>query len=541
MQEAKKPILSNILRKQIDTLGYPSLAACYAEHRGILGCSYELVRQVVYEGRVPRAPTLLSILSVLRFSPSQTRKILELSIPGFPRATGDSPLPPQDPAAEEGVHRYGDPGPRSEDGDPTGLPRSGFPPSAPPSWDDPGEILARFNRFLPRIPGSGNEDFWETLHALAEIAERKAGRLARRDADQPLLFGSEPEAVYHLLVRRGTVPSYMSKGETFPLAFQDEIEYRDRFRGALLGCAIGEVLGRSTQGLSPGDIKVLFGRIDSLSSRPAESAPVPGSLLLARALLREKTLDPSSVARAYAAEPMGEGAAAGEFRRNLLDRGYPWHEAGVPESATAPAARIAPIALLRAGDSRRLKLEAGIDAAITHPVPVSIAGSIAQATGIARLLHTPSGTLDVIGFSRSLSHAVTGIDPDRGGKGKAGRPAPALWRRLGTELTALLLRRAELEEIRDLLGNGKPVLEGIPFSWACFLRAPEDFAESVLAAVNLGNHAEENGALAGSLAGAYRGASGIPENLLRGFPWRQEAEAAADALLALARRGATAS
>ena len=58
---------------------------------------------------------------------------------------------------------------------------------------------------------------------------------------------------------------------------------------------------------------------------------------------------------------------------------------------------------------------------------------------------------------------------------------------------------------------------------------------TVLSAVNLGNRAERNGALAGGLAGAYLGASAIPDSLLRGFPWRQEAEAAADALLALAR------
>lgn len=540
MQKAGRSILSDILRKQMENLGYPSLSKFYGDHREI-GYSYELLRQVVYGGRIPRAETLLAILSGMRFSPPQARKILELCFQGFPLADPDArrSLPRVPP--EEGGREDPDPGPETGENARSGSPGTGPRPSLPATWEDPGETLSSLNRSLPRIPRSGNEDFWETIHALAMLAEKKATRMAKREADQPLLFGREPEAVYHLLVRKGAVPSYMAKGEPVPLAFHESIEYRDRFRGALLGGGIGEILGRYSQGLSPGDIQILFGRIDSFPPRPVAGMPAPSSLLLARVLLREKMLDPQSVASAYATEPMGEVADTREFSRNLLERGYPWFEAGTPEPMSAPAARVTPLALLRGGDYRRLKLEAGIDAAITHPSPVSIAGSIVQAAAVARLLHTPPDELDVIGFSRSLAHAVSGIEPDRGGRGKAGRPAPTLWRRLGTELTALLLRRAEIEEIRELLGNGDGVLEGVPFSWACFLRTPEDFAESVLSAVNLGNNAAANGALAGSLAGAYRGASGIPDRLLREFPWRQEAEAAADALLALSRRGATAS
>jgi ADP-ribosylglycohydrolase len=47
--------------------------------------------------------------------------------------------------------------------------------------------------------------------------------------------------------------------------------------------------------------------------------------------------------------------------------------------------------------------------------------------------------------------------------------------------------------------------------------------------------------MAGSLCGAYIGASAIPERLLSGLPWRKELEGAADELLSLARRNPTAS
>ena len=540
MPPSEKLILTDILKKRIESLGYPSLKKFHQDHPEI-GFSYELLRQVVYGGRVPRAETLLAVLRAMRFPPSQVRKILELCIRGFPLEGRREPDPAGRGDAEE-RDRAGK-AMRQESGEPgVSVPSDNGERISPPQpGEDPAEILAGLTRSLPRIPRRGNEDFWETLHALALLAERKASRQAKREAEQPLLFGKEPEAVYHFLVRKGTVPSYMSKGEPVPLSFAEGIEYRDRFRGALLGAGIGEMLGRRSQGLSPKDVEALFGRIESCGGLAEADAGPPSLLLLARVLLREKMLDPDAAAAAYASESRGGGSSGGEFARNLLERGYPWFEAGNPEPSCAPAARIAPLALLRAGDSRRMRLEAGIEAAITHPAAASIAGSVAQATAIARLLHTPAGGLDVIGFGRSLSHAVSGIEPDRGGRGKSGRPSPTLWRKLGTELTALLLRRAEIEEIRELLGNGPSPLEGIPFSWACFLRTPEDFAESVLSAVNLGHNAEGNGALAGSLAGAYRGASGIPDRLLAGIPWRKEAEAAADALLALSRRGATAS
>lgn len=236
-----------------------------------------------------------------------------------------------------------------------------------------------------------------------------------------------------------------------------------------------------------------------------------------------------------AAASRPRSAAEAEFAANLADRGYPWFEAGTGAAESIPAARISPLALLRAADFRRMKLEAGIVASVTHPHPAAIAGAIAQAAALSRVLHTPRGTLDVLGFARGISPCITGIEPDRSSRSRQSRQSPTLLRKLGTELAALLLRRAEIEEIQETIGNGTAVHEGLPFAWACFLRSPEDFAETVLSAANLGNDAEGVASMAGSLCGAYVGASAIPERFLSDFPWRDEIVAAADGLLSLAR------
>jgi ADP-ribosyl-[dinitrogen reductase] hydrolase len=128
------------------------------------------------------------------------------------------------------------------------------------------------------------------------------------------------------------------------------------------------------------------------------------------------------------------------------------------------------------------------------------------------------------------------FEPDRAVRNRQSRQTTTLLRKLGTELSALLLRRAETDEMQEALGNGAAVQEGLPFAWACFLRSPESFADAVLPAANAGNDAVGVASMAGSLFGAYMGASAMPAPLRAELPWRKELEAAADDLLSFARR-----
>lgn len=542
MLEKEPNYLSRILRKRIETLGYTSLKK-FVEDKEDFRYSYELLRQVVYGGRLPRAETLLSILQTMRFSPSQIHKLMDFHFGGYPGRGTDSSG--ETAGIPDGEEREIFSRPENRESSSTGIRILETDPSGAQTdllADSPEEIATSLKQSLPKIPFKGNEDFWEMTRALALQAERKAMRIARREADQPLLFEKEPEAIYQFLVRKGKVPSYMSKGDTLSFGFVEGIDYPDRFKGALLGAAVGEILGRISQGLSPRDIRELFGRVERDATPTGwvgagkDHSP-PACLLLSRALLSAGKLDPEGIASVYAKSRRLPGTRHhAEFVRNLSDRGFPWFEAGASVSETASPARITPLALLRAANFRRLKMEAGIEAAVTHPHGAAIAGAIAQTAAIARVLHTPAGTLDVLGFARGLSHAVSGIETDRSPRGKGGKAVPTLWRKLGTELTALLLRRAEMEDVQEALRNGASVPEGVPFAWACFLRYPDDYAAAVLAAVNLGNEAEANGAMVGSLAGCYVGAAGIPEALLTGLSWREELEASADGLLVLARR-----
>ncbi len=528
MPKASSDILKKLLKNRLDTLGYASLKQFHADRR-TLGLSYELLRQVIYAGRIPRSETLLRILEELQFSPSQSRKVLETC---FGVYAGRSPAPVMAASPPEPAGAARTEGPPADAPRPGGADISGRDP-AELLAEGPEEVAARLARDLPRIPLEGNDDFWEVARHLAVLAGRKVQELARRQVDQPLLFEKEPEAIYQFLVRRGKIPPYMSRGENLALGYEPGLDYRDRFRGALLGAAFGELLGAPAQGLTPRDIRELYGRIEGLEGVRRRE---PSVLVAARSLLAGGgAIDPARLAPALSDEGRA-GKGAGGSGGKTLD--IPWFERGISVPDCLPAARVPAVALLRAGDFRRLKLEAGLLAAVMRPNPSAIFGAIVQAAAVAKALHGQPEGGDAIGFARSIAHVIEGLEPDRVLKTRGGKPPASLARRLGTDLPALLLRRAEIEEIREVLGNGAAAHEGVPFAWACFLCAPDDFDAAVLTAANQGNASEETASMTGALCGARLGASGIPRKFLDPLPFREEIEAVADGLLALARVGA---
>jgi ADP-ribosylglycohydrolase len=532
-------ILSTLLKKRLKTLGYPSLRKFHADRPG-LGLSYEVLRQVVNEGHVPRPETLFRILGSMQFSSSQVRKICGMHFGDYLPISSvgtDAPLALPAPAGAGVPESPNDPGAASA----TERTRQESEPSSAP-LEEPGEILSRLRASLQRIPISGNEDFWEMVEALARVAEQKVRRIAVRLTEQPLLFAGEPEAIYQFLVRKNRIPPFLSRGEHLAFEFIHGIDYRDRFRGAILGSAVGEALGTITQGLTPRDVDELFGGLDDLPVvGSARRTPAPcdsPQLAVARSLLPDGVLDPERTAGGIArACRRDDPPGLSGFARNLLERGLPWHEAGENAPESMPAVLVLPLALLRAGNFRRLKLEAGILVSLTHTHPTAIAGAIAQACAVAKILHTPASSLDVISFPRALSPVVAGIEPERGTRPRVGRSATTVGRKLGAELPALLLRRAPVQEMQEALGNGTPAHEGIPFALGCFLRSPGDFAEAVVPAVRHGGDARAVAALAGALCGAYIGEAGIPERFLARLPGRRELGETAEELLALAVRG----
>jgi len=307
----------------------------------------------------------------------------------------------------------------------------------------------------------------------------------------------------------------------------EEERLRDRFRGAMLGVAVGDALGAPFEGM---------GMVNHAGLERLEAEPGPlrytddthMTLGMAESLLERRGFDGEHMAmtfaRNYRQEPWrGYGAGPPQVFR-LLAQGITWDQAGstlfggTGSFGNGAAMRVTPAALVYYRHPQSVVSVAAQSALITHSHELGIEGAILQACAIAYLVQWDPGTP----FNpAALLRLLEGV-----------APSPEFRRKLKRMVT--LLPRAPLGEVTKEMGNGIAAHEAVPAALYAFLRNPNSFSKAVLYAISLGGDTDTIASMAGALSGAYLGESAIP------LLWREEVESAsrlrelADQLLELA-------
>jgi ADP-ribosylglycohydrolase len=303
---------------------------------------------------------------------------------------------------------------------------------------------------------------------------------------------------------------------------------RDRFRGALLGLAIGDALGASVQYRKPGTfppVSDLIGGGPFGLPRGAWTDDTAMALCLAESLTECNGFDAAdqiaryqrwqrdahltstgecvgitaSVAKALATARWSGKSFAGSFDPAQLDK--------------EALSRVAPAALFFMADAR---------AAVRH------------AAEAARTTHQSSLVLDACRYLGALLvGALQGVS--RRQLLTAGySPVPGLWNEqpLREQVHAVAnesFRRKSSVEI-DVSGGAASALEAA--LWA--IDRSRNFREGALLAINLGLDSDVIGAVYGQLAGAIYGVGGIPPGWRNALVKRELIEDFADRLLAAA-------
>lgn len=272
----------------------------------------------------------------------------------------------------------------------------------------------------------------------------------------------------------------------------------DRYRGALLGTAVGDSLGAPVEGA----LRVPDTYLDSLEVDPPRTYTDDAAMTLgiALSLVERSSFDGDHMARTladvYAAEPgRGYGAGPPQVFRNLR-AGMAWYEAatgmfgGTGSFGNGAAMRVAPIALFAHPDTDRVAHLAHQSALITHTHPEGIDGAVAQAVAIDRVLTEdhldPAGMVETV-----MAYLRTDV----------------LRRRLSGVPRAV----EEGLDFASTLGNGIAARDSVPTALACFLSAPDSFRLVIRRAIGTGGDTDTVGAMAGALIGARVGLLGIPE------------------------------
>jgi ADP-ribosyl-[dinitrogen reductase] hydrolase len=298
---------------------------------------------------------------------------------------------------------------------------------------------------------------------------------------------------------------------------------RDRFRGSLLGLAVGDALGTTLEFRSPGTFTPVT---DMVGGGPFGLQPgqwtddTSMALCMATSLLERGGFDPADQMARYLRwyqdgylSSTGGCFDIGNTVRAALHR---YQQSGDPYSGSTDRysagngsiMRLAPIVLYFAADP---------------------ATAIARAADSSRTTHGAAAAVDGCRYLAALLLGALNGEPKETLLQPRYTPVPGLWEEqpLVAEIDSVAAGSFLQKEPPDIRGTGYVVESLEAALWA--LARSSDFRGGCLLAANLGDDADTTAAVYGQLAGAYYGASGIPA------PWRT-ALARHDEIMALAER-----
>lgn len=292
----------------------------------------------------------------------------------------------------------------------------------------------------------------------------------------------------------------------------------DAARGALIGGAVGDALGRPAEGCDPVLVAARFGVLRDYRPWGGWVGGPVGTItddtqmtMCVAEWLAEAGDEPDPAALAERFQrwlPVGRGVGS-TCRRAVerLDAGLPWHQAGVASAGNGAAMRVAPVGLACHDDLDRLRRVAALSAVVTHADPTAVASAIAQAFLVAWLARRDPHTLRVDDVLDALGAVLTDVEHPPVAERKPGGGRVRLRERL-LEVGDWL--DAPAGDAFEHFYNGAFVLESLPAALWCFLRSPDDAEEVIIAAANGGHDADTVAAMAGALVGAYLGESALP-------------------------------
>lgn len=295
------------------------------------------------------------------------------------------------------------------------------------------------------------------------------------------------------------------------------LDRKQRYRGSLLGLAVGDALGTTLEFQPRGTFEPLT---DMCGGGPFHLKPgqwtddTSMALCLAHSLLACEGFDANDQMQRYCewrthgymssnGRCFDIGVTVSSALSRFLRTGEPYSGSTDPFSAgNGSIMRLAPVALFFSPAREKV---------------------IAYAQHSSRTTHGARECVESCGLFAELIHlALNGTDR---------RQLLSATRYEPTTSRVAALKKGEFltKSYDDIQGTGY-VIDSLEAALWCFIHT-ESYAEAVLAAVNLGDDADTTAAVCGQLAGAYYGEAGIPQHWLEPLVMREDIGLLAQQLL----------
>jgi ADP-ribosyl-[dinitrogen reductase] hydrolase len=276
-------------------------------------------------------------------------------------------------------------------------------------------------------------------------------------------------------------------------------EMRDRFRGALLGLAVGDALGAAAEFLTTQQIQERWGVLTEIVGggchcvEPGETTDATEMMLcLAESMASCGDFAPEDIMQRYAAwfrsRPKDVSLTVRTVMLALLS-GTPWDIAsrrafeilGNTRAGNGSLARCAPVALRYVADGQKRRDTALRESTLTHFDRLAGWACVAFADLLAAACH-----------------------------GRLREQVPVIAAELDDEDTRVSeVLRAALDAEPAEIQSSAFVLDSLKTAlWAVL--TTDSFEDALIVTANLGNDADTNTAVTGALAGALYGAGAVP-------------------------------
>jgi ADP-ribosyl-[dinitrogen reductase] hydrolase len=290
---------------------------------------------------------------------------------------------------------------------------------------------------------------------------------------------------------------------------------RKKYKGCMLGAAIGDALGKQNEGLKREEI-LSKGHIIDYGKAP-EGCPGeklrPGQytddteqmLVLAYSLINSGGFNVQDFAARIA--QWGGDALLDETRRPLMGptssmaikrliSGLTWEKSGIDIPSCGSAMRAAPIGLFYK-DMDDIQSNAALSSIPTHNSKGAVAGAVAAATGV-RCAIEDMECHDIIKEAclRALKYDCVLAEK--------------------IELSYNIMKK-EPDQAFAQLGTSFLAIETVPCAFYCLLKHFDSPEKAIIEAVNAGGDTDSIACITGALCGALHGVSALPWRWIKGL------------------------
>ncbi|MEN8761598.1 MAG: ADP-ribosylglycohydrolase family protein [Thiogranum sp.] len=295
-----------------------------------------------------------------------------------------------------------------------------------------------------------------------------------------------------------------------------KLSTQDRFRGVLIGTAVGDALGLPAEGVSRRRVSRLFPgpwRHRLIAGRGMLSDDTEHTLFISQALLAQPT-SVEAFARRFAWSlrwwfvSLPAGIGLGTLRSIVrLWLGFSPSNSGVRSAGNGPAMRAAPIGAMFANDAERRQAYVEASTRVTHADPRALVGAQVVANLCAWSVCTGAA---------ERPQAIQFLELLR----TSGEHEPQ-WSAIVEDMARAVTGGWSVQAYADSLGlrNGISgfIYHTVPVVSYAWYRHFGDFQATLTAVLDCGGDTDTTGAIAGALTGAVVSEQGIPRLWIQGI------------------------